>query len=75
MKKIVVALALCGLVAAPAFAQETDFATVDADGNGSVTMEEAAAAGWEWTEDQFTTADANGDGGLDAEEFAAATSE
>ncbi|MCB1429946.1 MAG: hypothetical protein KDJ48_11190 [Nitratireductor sp.] len=69
MKKYVVALALSALVAAPAFAAEMDFAAVDADGNGAVTLEEATAAGWEWTEEQFAAADKNSDGALDAEEF------
>ena len=72
MKMLVVALGLAGLVAAPALAAEMDFAVVDTDGNGMVTMEEATAAGWEWTEEQFTAADADGNGSLDADEFAAA---
>lgn len=73
MKKFILALSLIGLGAFPALAQEADFATVDADGDGIVSMEEATAAGWTWTEDQFNAADADGDGGLNAEEFAAAT--
>jgi hypothetical protein len=72
MKMLVVALGLAGLVAAPALAAEMDFAVVDSDGNGMVTIEEATAAGWEWTEEQFTAADTDGDGSLNAEEFAAA---
>lgn len=72
MRMLVVALGLAGLVAAPALAAEMDFAVVDSDGNGMVTMEEATAAGWEWTEEQFAAADANGDGSLSAEEFAVA---
>jgi EF hand len=73
MKMLVVALALAGIVAAPALAVEVDFEVVDSDGNGMVTMEEVTAAGWEWTEEEFTAADTNGDGSLSAEEFAAAT--
>ena len=48
MKKLVLALSLAGfsILQAPAFAQEADFMKVDADGDGLVTMDEAAAAGW-----------------------------
>lgn len=74
MRKFVLALALVGLGAVPALAQETDFATVDADGDGLVSMNEAAAAGWNWSSDDFNAADTDGDGGLNADEFAAATS-
>lgn len=72
MKKIVLALVLAGATSVAAHAAEMDFATVDADGDGVVTLEEATAAGWEWTEEQFGVADTDGDGGLSAEEFAAA---
>jgi Ca2+-binding EF-hand superfamily protein len=72
MKTLIVALGLIGLVAVPAIAAEMDFAKVDADGDGMVTMEEATAAGWEWSAEEFTTADADGDGSLSEEEFAAA---
>ncbi|MEZ5791996.1 MAG: hypothetical protein R3D34_14860 [Nitratireductor sp.] len=72
MKKYVVALALSALVAAPAFAAEMDFAKVDADGNGAVTLESDHNR-WEWTEEQFAAADKNSDGALDAEEFQAAS--
>lgn len=72
MRMLIVALGLAGLVAAPAMAAEMDFAVVDSDGSGLVSVEEAAAAGWEWSEEQFAEADADGDGYLNAEEFAAA---
>ena len=75
MKKVVLALGLAAMIAGPALAQETDFAAVDTDGNGQVTMDEATAAGWTWSQEDFTAADADGDGSLNAEEFAAATSE
>jgi len=71
MKKLVLALALSGLATVAAHAAEMDYNKVDADANGAVSMEEAAAAGWEWTEDQFKAADTNADGALSAEEFAA----
>jgi len=73
MKTLIGSLGLIGLLAAaPAFAGEMDFSKVDADGDGMVTMEEASAAGWEWSAEDFAAADANADGSLNAEEFAAA---
>jgi len=76
MKKLILALSMAGFAAlsaqAPALAQEADFAKVDANADGMVSMEEAAAAGWSWSEDDFKAADADGDGSLNAEEFAAA---
>ncbi len=75
MKNVVLALGFAALLSGPALAQEMDFATVDADGNGQVTMEEAAAAGWEWSDEDFGAADADGNGTLSEEEFATATSE
>ncbi|MCB1387398.1 MAG: EF-hand domain-containing protein [Nitratireductor sp.] len=75
MKKIVLALVVAGFASVAAQAAEMDFATVDADGNGSVSMEEATAAGWEWSEEEFNAADSDGDGGLNAEEFAAAAAQ
>ena len=72
MKKLILALSLTGFAALPALAQEADFAKVDANADGMVSMEEAAAAGWTWTEDDFKGADADGDGSLNADEFAAA---
>ena len=72
MKKLITALAITAFTAGTALAQAS-FETVDADGSGSVTLEEAAAAGLPWTEDQFKSADTDQDGALSAEEFAAAT--
>lgn len=72
MKKTILALAVLGLSGIPALAQEADFMKVDANADGLVSMEEATAAGWTWTEDQFKAADANADGSLDADEFAKA---
>lgn len=72
MKKLVLALVVAGAASVAAQAAEMDFAVVDANADAMVTLEEATAAGWEWTEDQFKAADTDGDGGLNAEEFAAA---
>ena len=78
MKRILLALAVAGFaslsaLAVSAQAAEMDFSAVDTDANGMVSLEEAVAAGWEWSEEQFDEADADGDGALNSEEFAAAT--
>ena len=66
-----------GLAIGPAIAQdaakEMDFVKVDADANGKVSVEEAAAAGWVWTPEQFAAADRDSDGSLSADEFVTAT--
>jgi hypothetical protein len=72
MKKILIAIASGAMfMSGAAFAAE-DFATADANSDGQVTMEEAAAAAPEITMEKFQAADANGDGALSAEEYAAA---
>ncbi len=73
MKVLVLALGLVGLAGAPVLAAEMDFAKVDTDGSELVSMEEATAAGWEWSDEEFAAADADSDGFLNAEEFANAT--
>ena len=72
MKKVLTALGVAAFMTVPAIAAEMDFTKVDADASGTVTMEEATAAGWEWTAEQFAAADTDGNGTLSAEEFAAA---
>ena len=49
-----------------------DFAAVDADQNGSVTIEEAKAALPNLSEDAFKAADGDQNGELSADEWAAA---
>lgn len=70
MKKIVLStLVVLGLSSA-AFAQAaTDFATVDADASGGVTLAEAQVAWPELTEEAFTAADIDANGELSAEEY------
>ena len=51
-------------------AQAAEFAEVDGDSDGMVSMEEAQAAMPDLSEEKFTAADADGDGSLNAEEFA-----
>jgi len=73
MKKTSIAIAAGAMfMSGAAFAAE-EFATADANADGQVTMEEAAAAAPEITEEKFKAADANSDGTLSAEEYAAAT--
>lgn len=70
MKKLIAVFAIAGF-ATPVFAQAPDFASVDADQSGGVTLEEAQAAMAEVTEEQFQAADADQSGDLSEEEFAA----
>lgn len=74
MKKILLSsLVVLGLSSA-AFAQAaTDFATVDADASGGVSLVEAQAAWPDLTEEAFTAADVDANGELSAEEYAALT--
>jgi hypothetical protein len=72
MKKIVLSsLVVLGLSTA-AFAQAAapDFATIDADASGGVSLAEAQVALPELTEEAFTAADLDANGELSAEEFA-----
>jgi hypothetical protein len=72
MKKIVLSsLVVLGLSTA-AFAQAAapDFATVDADASGGVSLAEAQVALPDLTEEAFTAADLDASGELSAEEFA-----
>ncbi len=67
MQRIAAVLIALGLAGA-AVAQEV----VDADGNGTYSMEELAAAYPDLTEEIFVTVDANADGEVDADELAVA---
>lgn len=71
MKKIILSsLVVLGLSTA-AFAQAaaTDFATVDADTSGGVTLVEAQVAWPDLTEEAFTAADTDANGELSLEEY------
>jgi hypothetical protein len=75
MKKIVLSsLVVLGLSTA-AFAQAAapDFATIDADASGGVSLAEAQVALPDLTEEAFTAADLDANGELSAEEFATLT--
>jgi len=70
MKKIIVSsLVVLGLSTA-AFAQAaTDFATIDADASGGVSLAEAQVAWPDLTQEAFTAADTDANGDLSAEEY------
>lgn len=71
MKNLILALTLGAITVTAAFAQ-SDFQTVDADADGTVSYTEAVNAGMPWSEEQFKAADINADGGLDETEFTTA---
>jgi hypothetical protein len=71
MKKIIISsLVVLGLSTA-AFAQAaaTDFATIDADVSGGVSLAEAQVGWPDLTEEAFTAADTDANGELSAEEY------
>ena len=68
MKKFLAILLASGFASTAALA--ADFRAVDADQNGSVTMEEAKAAMPDLSDDAFKAADVDQNGELSAEEFA-----
>jgi hypothetical protein len=74
MKKLLLTIAAAGMtLATGAFAQDAttapDFASVDADSSGGVSLAEAQAIWPDLTQEAFTAADANADGSLDQTEF------
>ncbi len=68
MKKFLAILLASGFASTAALA--ADFSAVDADQNGSVTIEEAKAAMPDLSDDAFKAADGDQNGELSAEEFA-----
>ncbi|ODT68308.1 MAG: hypothetical protein ABS75_20980 [Pelagibacterium sp. SCN 63-23] len=70
MKKIVLtSLFALGLSTAAMAQAATDFAAVDTDTNGSVSLAEAQVAWPDLTEDAFKAADTDGNGELSNEEY------
>jgi hypothetical protein len=67
MKKLAFALLVAAF--APPSASASDFAKLDADGNGEVTFEELTAAGVNWTQEQFAAADADQSRSLSQAEY------
>ena len=68
MKQLVIALSILFAVSTFAIAAG-DFAKIDADGDGQVTIDELRASGINLTEEAFNTADSDGDGALSEAEF------
>lgn len=71
MKRIFLRTAASLALGTAAFAA-TDITTLDADGDGMVTMAEMQAAFPEFSDEAFAALDVSGDGMLDADEVAAA---
>ena len=70
MKKIILTLATTGLFfSAVALAEGTSFSSLDANGDGAISKDEAASS--EALAPLFTDADSNADGSLDKDEFSA----
>lgn len=75
MTKKMLATGLALTLAVPALAQGMDFDTLDANGDGFVTMAEFQAAMPDVSVDAFMEADTNADGALSQDELAAAQEE
>lgn len=70
MKKIVLSSLLVLGLSTAAFAQAaTDFASVDTDTSGGISLAEAQVAWPDLTEEAFTAADLDASGELSAEEY------
>lgn len=70
MKRTLIALAALTF-AGSAFAQDTSFATADADQSGDLTFTEVTAVMPNVTEEAFTAADTDGNGTLSEAEYTA----
>jgi hypothetical protein len=73
MKKLLVSVLVLGLGASTAAMAQaaTDFATVDADSSGDVSLTEAQTVWAELTQEAYTAADTDGNGSLNQAEFEA----
>ncbi|MEM7743875.1 MAG: EF-hand domain-containing protein [Pseudomonadota bacterium] len=72
MKITAIALGAGLLSAGVAMAASETFISADADGSGSLSVEEVVIAMPSTTPEEFSAADADGDGALNAAEFDAA---
>lgn len=71
MSRIVPTALAFALMAGAACAQEPDFAALDRDGSGGLSLQEVQAAIPDATEEDFAKHDADGSGELSESEFAA----
>lgn len=72
MKKLLVSVLVLGLGTSVALAQAaTDFATVDADASGDVSLTEAQTVWADLTQEAYTAADTDANGSLNQAEFEA----
>jgi hypothetical protein len=71
MKKLLVSVLVLGLGASTAAMAQaaSDFATVDADASGDVTLTEAQTVWADLTQEAYAAADANADGKVDQAEY------
>ncbi len=71
--RLITLTAVFGLAASAACAEDTtnEFAAIDADGSGNLSLTEIQAAAPEVTATEFIAYDSDGSGDLSAEEFAA----
>jgi hypothetical protein len=71
MKKLLVSVLVLGLGASTAAMAQaaSDFATVDADASGDITLTEAQTVWAELTQEAFAAADTNADGKVDQAEY------
>ncbi len=77
MKHTISTIALAAILttSTAAIAASDDFAKIDANSDGMVTIEEGMKMHSDWTEDAFKALDIDGNGSLSAEEYAAAASD
>lgn len=77
MKNPITAIALAAILttSTAAIAASDDFAKIDANGDGMVTLEEGMTMHSDWTNDAFKSLDTDGNGSLSEDEYAAAASE
>lgn len=70
MKKLLVSVLVLGLGSTAVLAQAaSDFATVDADASGDVTLTEAQTVWADLTQEALVVADVNADGKIDQAEY------